>query len=108
MTTLVASGVLLLHPFSTLSNQPVAGPPFVIRVIDTEGAPVPNVTITADNGLRCRTNARGETRWPERSVRRPGVQFHLQSAEVLPSNATLNVTGGVASTVVVSRRSLNP
>jgi hypothetical protein len=97
--------LLLVAPFVFVpGGEAAAGPPFVIRVVDHAGKPISNVNVRADNGLTCRTNANGETWWPEKSVRRPGVEFHLQSDDVLPARATFDVMGAVTATVTMNRR----
>jgi hypothetical protein len=101
---LAANALLLVAPFVRVpGGEAAAGPPFIIRVVDHAGQPVSNVYVTADNGLTCRTNANGETWWPEKSIRRPGVRFDLKSEEVQPTRATLDVIGGTTATVTISR-----
>jgi hypothetical protein len=100
----VVPALLLFGPSFAPGGQVVKGPPFTIRVVDHTGIAVPGVYVVADTGLTCRTNANGDTVWPEASIRRKGVRFELQGKDVFRTGATVDVTGGGSITLTVNRQ----
>ncbi len=103
-TTATLGLLTLVAPSFVLSGSRAAGPPFKLRVVDRSGQPITGVSVVADNGLRCRTNANGETWWSEASIRRRGVRFELQGPHVATTVAMVDVVGGTLETVTADRR----
>lgn len=98
--SLLALAIVLMSPMTIRV-------PFELRVIDDQtGIGIPNLRVTTDEGLVCRTLGGGSCYWWRSSLMNRNVRFEIvdESGEFTPARATLTVRHGGRTTVVVHRR----
>jgi hypothetical protein len=68
--------------------------PFLLTVVDQNGRAVPNLQVSTDNGIICRTNSAGNVTWTEPSLMNRRVRFLTDTPGYhLPDDSVLVLHG---------------
>ena len=72
--------------------------PFVLRIVDSKGHPIPYLQVKTDSGIVCYTNDKGDVTWSESSLMNRRIRFSIGTPGYrLPDGRVLVVHGRLAT-----------